>query len=177
MQHLRHDIAPSPVGDIEVVAKGDVLIALEFLDTRNRAEFDLKQRFAAWDFSEEQNLLHMRTRLARYFAKDFSAFDGLKFDGGGTPFQKQVWAFLCSIPVGATTSYGAVAKALGNPNAMRAVGMANGRNPISIIVPCHRVIGADGSLTGYGGGLDRKRWLLRHEGVVIAEERQGKLFS
>ena len=118
----------------------------------------------------------MRTRLARYFARDFSAFDGLHFDGGGTNFQRQVWGYLCSIPVGTTTSYGAMANALGNPNAMRAVGMANGRNPISIIVPCHRVIGMDGSLIGYGGGLDRKRWLLNHEGVALAEDRQGALF-
>ena len=175
--NLLHDIVASPVGDIDVVAKDGVLIALEFRDTRDRADFDLKQRFESWSFTEEENLLQMRTRLSRYFARDFSAFDGLHFDGGGTSFQRQVWGYLCSIPVGTTTSYGAMAKALGNPNAMRAVGMANGRNPISIIVPCHRVIGSDGSLTGYGGGLDRKRWLLRHEGVMLAEERQGILFG
>lgn len=83
----------------------------------------------------------------------------------GTEFQRRVWQSLKEIPFGTTLSYGALAKRLDNPNASRAVGLANGRNPISILVPCHRVIGADGSLTGYGGGLDRKRWLLAHEGL------------
>jgi methylated-DNA-[protein]-cysteine S-methyltransferase len=177
MTVLLHDTALSPIGEIDIVAKDNILLALEFRDARNRADFDLKQRFAQWTFEEAPDVLHMRTRLARYFARDFSAFDGVHFDGGGTPFQRQVWGYLCSIPVGTTTSYGAMAKALGNPQAMRAVGMANGRNPLAIIVPCHRVIGADGTLTGYGGGIARKRWLLEHEGVVVAAERQGQLFG
>jgi methylated-DNA-[protein]-cysteine S-methyltransferase len=83
----------------------------------------------------------------------------------GTEFQKAAWAALSRIPVGETRSYGAQAAAIGRPAAVRAVGMANGRNPIGVVVPCHRVIGADGALTGYGGGLERKRWLLRHEGA------------
>ena len=88
-------------------------------------------------------------------------------DGGGTAFQRKVWAALREIPAGATKSYSDLAAAVGRPNAVRAVGMINGRNPISIVVPCHRVIGKDGSLTGYGGGLDRKRWLLQHEGALL----------
>jgi methylated-DNA-[protein]-cysteine S-methyltransferase len=88
----------------------------------------------------------------------------------GTDFQKRVWSELLNIPYGATCSYLDVARALGDANAIRAVGAANGRNPISIIIPCHRVIGADGSLTGYGGGLWRKEWLLRHEGVRALNE-------
>ncbi len=86
----------------------------------------------------------------------------------GTEFQRRVWAQLCEIPYGETISYGELAARIGNANASRAVGLANGRNPISIIVPCHRVIGADGSLTGYGGGLERKTWLLEHESTARA---------
>ena len=85
----------------------------------------------------------------------------------GTPFQRAVWAALRAIPVGATTTYGAIAAALGKPGASRAVGMANGSNPVAIVVPCHRVVGANASLTGFGGGLPRKRWLLEHEGVQM----------
>ncbi|HEY0801667.1 MAG TPA: methylated-DNA--[protein]-cysteine S-methyltransferase, partial [Steroidobacteraceae bacterium] len=98
-----------------------------------------------------------------YFAGARREFD-LPLKMAGTDFQKQVWSELTKIPFGQTRSYGQLAKRLGNPNGSRAVGLANGRNPIAIIVPCHRVIGADGSLTGFGGGIDRKQWLLTHEG-------------
>jgi len=101
-------------------------------------------------------------QLREYFAGSRQAFD-LPLAGNGTAFQQQVWQQLCAIPFGQTQSYGELALRLGNKNAMRAVGAANGRNPIAIIVPCHRVIGADGKLTGYAGGLDRKIWLLQHE--------------
>lgn len=105
-------------------------------------------------------------QLAAYFAGTLTEFDlPLVFDG--TPFQVAVWRTLCDIPFGQTISYRELAFRVGRPGASRAVGAANGRNPISIIAPCHRVIGADGSLTGYGGGLDRKLWLLRHEGVQV----------
>jgi methylated-DNA-[protein]-cysteine S-methyltransferase len=103
-----------------------------------------------------------RDQLAAYFAGDRQEFD-LELNPVGTGFERTVWAALRTIPYGETTSYGAIATALGHPDAARAVGRANGRNPIPIIVPCHRVIGADGSLTGYGGGLPAKRWLLSHE--------------
>ena len=102
-------------------------------------------------------------QLKEYFAGTRRAFD-LPLSAAGTDFQKQVWRELTKIPFGQTRSYGQLAKRLGNPNGSRAVGLANGRNPIAIIVPCHRVIGADGSLTGFGGGIDRKQWLLTHEG-------------
>jgi methylated-DNA-[protein]-cysteine S-methyltransferase len=104
----------------------------------------------------------VRTQLAEYFAGGRQEFD-LPLNAAGTAFQKRVWAALVEIPYGETTSYGKTAAAVGAPEAARAVGLANGQNPISIIVPCHRVVGADGSLTGYGGGLDAKRWLLGHE--------------
>jgi methylated-DNA-[protein]-cysteine S-methyltransferase len=103
-------------------------------------------------------------QLREYFAGARRDFD-LPLRLHGTAFQRRVWDTLTEIPYGATWSYGELAKRIENPNASRAVGLANGRNPISIVVPCHRVIGADGSLTGYGGGLERKRWLLAHEGL------------
>ncbi|HLI67703.1 MAG TPA: methylated-DNA--[protein]-cysteine S-methyltransferase, partial [Caulobacteraceae bacterium] len=106
--------------------------------------------------------------FAAYFAGDVSALDGLEVETGGTPFQRQVWAALRNIPTGQTLSYKDLAIAIGRPSAMRAVGLANGANPAALVVPCHRVIGADGSLTGYGGGLDRKRWLIDHERTALA---------
>jgi methylated-DNA-[protein]-cysteine S-methyltransferase len=120
------------------------------------------------------------TQLAEYFDGARREFD-LPLAPHGTPFQLAVWAELAGIPYGQTVSYGEVAAALGkSPVASRAVGLANGRNPISIILPCHRVIGADGSLTGYGWGVDRKEWLLRHEGaraVAASPGRQPTLFG
>jgi O-6-methylguanine DNA methyltransferase len=106
--------------------------------------------------------------LDRYFAGELAALDDIACATAGTPFQRRVWAALRQIPAGKTTSYGALAAKLGKPQAMRAVGLANGANPIGVVVPCHRVIGANGSLTGYGGGLHRKRWLLEHEGASFA---------
>ena len=101
--------------------------------------------------------------IAAYFDGDLHAIDSLQTVTEGTPFQECVWQALRGIPAGQTMSYGALAKHIGKPAAVRAVALANGANPIGIVVPCHRVIGADGSLTGYGGGLERKRWLLHHE--------------
>jgi len=100
-----------------------------------------------------------------YFAGEVTALERLPWDTGGTAFQRRVWAALAAIPAGVTLSYMALAASIGRPMAIRAAGHANGRNPICVALPCHRVIGADGSLTGYGGGLARKRWLLRHEGA------------
>jgi methylated-DNA-[protein]-cysteine S-methyltransferase len=101
--------------------------------------------------------------LERYFAGDITAIDALPVAFAGTPFQLKVWKALRTIAGGTTLSYGALADRIGAPTAVRAVGLANGSNPVGIVVPCHRVIGRDGSLTGYGGGLPRKRWLLEHE--------------
>eukprot|EP01035_Chromulina_nebulosa_P066292 gene66292-90729_t len=109
----------------------------------------------------------MRTALSRYFAGDLAQLDGITCHIPGTPFQNKVWTALRTIPAGTTLSYGTLAAQLGVPTAMRAVGHANGANPLSVVVPCHRLIGANGSLTGYGGGLERKRWLLMHEGVEV----------
>ena len=105
--------------------------------------------------------------IEAYFAGDHGAIDRLRVEAAGTDFQRAVWGALREIPCGVTWSYGELARKIGRPAAVRAVGLANGANPIGIVVPCHRVIGADGSLTGYGGGLERKRWLLAHEGVAV----------
>jgi methylated-DNA-[protein]-cysteine S-methyltransferase len=107
--------------------------------------------------------------LKAYFGGDIDAIDALKTHSLGTPFQAKVWAALRAIPAGETRSYGQIAAQIGSPMAMRAVGLANGANPIGIVVPCHRVIGADGTLTGYGGGLPRKEWLLKHEAKWVAK--------
>jgi methylated-DNA-[protein]-cysteine S-methyltransferase len=104
--------------------------------------------------------------LEAYFAGQFDALRDIAWATGGSGFQRVVWAALTQIPPGATLSYGALAMQLGRPKAVRAVGAANGANPLAIVVPCHRLLGADGSLTGYAGGLARKRWLLRHEGAL-----------
>jgi methylated-DNA-[protein]-cysteine S-methyltransferase len=101
--------------------------------------------------------------ITRYFAGELDAIDRIPVETGGTPFQREVWRALREIPCGTTTSYGALAKRIERPAAVRAVGLANGANPVAVVVPCHRVIGSNGSLTGYGGGIERKRWLLDHE--------------
>jgi methylated-DNA-[protein]-cysteine S-methyltransferase len=101
--------------------------------------------------------------MKRYFAGDLAAIDELPVRTAGTPFQRDVWRALRAIPHGTTVSYAKLAEQVGRPNAVRAVGLANGSNPIGVVVPCHRVVGSNGSLTGYGGGIERKRWLLQHE--------------
>jgi methylated-DNA-[protein]-cysteine S-methyltransferase len=116
---------------------------------------------------DDDALAAAAAQLADYFAGRRTAFE-LALSPHGTPFQLAVWAALGTIPYGRTTTYGQLAADLGRPSASRAVGLANGRNPLAVIVPCHRVIGANGSLTGFGGGLDRKRWLLDHERAVLA---------
>lgn len=110
-----------------------------------------------------------------YFAGRCDALDGLAVRTGGTDFQRQLWQHLRAIPAGQTRSYGALAQQLGRPDASRAIGQANGANPLGIVVPCHRVIGANAALTGYGGGMARKRWLLHHEGVIAQDARQASL--
>jgi methylated-DNA-[protein]-cysteine S-methyltransferase len=111
-------------------------------------------------------LSNLSSLFSRYFAGDVVALDAIPAELNGTPFQKTVWQALRRIPAGTTISYADLARRIGQPGSVRAVGSANGANPVAVIVPCHRVIGSDGSLTGYGGGLDRKRWLLAHEGTV-----------
>src|ERR1700736_2299279 len=115
--------------------------------------------------------------MRRALAGDLSAIDKVPVKTGGTAFQREVWAALRTIPAGKTVSYGALAAQLERPKAVRAVGLATGANPVGVVVPCHRVIGANASLTGYGGGLQRKRWLLEHEGVVLKPASRRRLMA
>jgi O-6-methylguanine DNA methyltransferase len=157
----------TPVGVMRALASDAALFAFEFYREHRMARLDA--RLARWlpaaTFADGSNgvIEAAREWSRRYFAGENADISSLPLDMRGAPFEQQVWAALRDIPPGTTTTYGAIARALSQPSASRAVGMANGANPIAIIVPCHRVIGADGTLTGYGGGLDRKTWLLEHE--------------
>jgi methylated-DNA-[protein]-cysteine S-methyltransferase len=146
----------APVGPLVLVSDGTALTGLYMGEHKHRPPLPDGCRRDDAAFREA------RAQLRAYFAGTRTTFE-LPLRGAGTPFQERVWHALRAIPFGRTESYGALAKRLGDANASRAVGMANGRNPISIIVPCHRVVGANGALTGYGGGLERKQWLLEHE--------------
>ena len=169
------DHIETPLGTMVLLARDGVLLLLEFEDATERVDREVKKRFGDVAITEQANPFGLTDRIRRYFEGDLAAIEGLKTDGGGTDFQRRVWAELTRIPCGTTISYGELATRLGDRNAMRAVGLANGRNPIAIVVPCHRVIGADGSLIGYGGGVDRKKWLLAHEGALPGAG-QGELF-
>lgn len=145
------------------------MCALSFADYQPSQVRWLERRFGAITFQPAPNPIGIITALTAYFDGDLTAFDRIELDAGGTPFRARVWSELRKVPAGRTVSYGELAMKIGSPGAVRAVGAANGGNPISIVVPCHRVIGSDGRLVGYGGGLDRKRWLLRHEGAFTSE--------
>lgn len=158
----------SPVGILLIVTDAEArLRALHWGDCEPHMLRELQRHYGAERAVLESDASPSRARqaLEAYFAGDLHAIDAVPIAAAGTPFQSDVWAALRRIPVGATLSYGALAAKIGRPKAVRAVGLANGANPIAIFVPCHRVIGADSSLTGYGGGLERKRWLLNHEGA------------
>ncbi|HUN50535.1 MAG TPA: methylated-DNA--[protein]-cysteine S-methyltransferase [Candidatus Sulfotelmatobacter sp.] len=161
---LHLDRTASPLGEILLVTDdAGALRGLDFADHAARLHQLLRRQNGDYALDEAPAPATTHRALADYFAGDLDAIDALPIATGGTAFQRSVWQALRNIPAGATTSYGALATTLSHPRASRAVGLANGANPISIVLPCHRVIGADGSLTGYGGGLPRKRWLLEHE--------------
>ena len=126
------------------------------------------RRFDGARLVESRDPAGMRTRLSAYFDGELDAIAEIPVAPGGTPFQQRVWKALREVPCGQTRSYRDIAEAIGQPGAMRAVGTANGRNPVGIVIPCHRVVNADSKLGGYAGGLDNKRWLLRHEGALLA---------
>ena len=154
----------SPVGPLTLVADGDDLIGIYFENAALAENAPLATAPPAW-VRDEHRLRPAALQLAEYFAGERTRFD-LPLAPRGTPFQRTVWAALLAIPYGETMSYGELARAIGKPTASRAVGAANGRNPLSIVIPCHRVIGADGSMTGYGGEISRKRVLLDLEARV-----------
>jgi methylated-DNA-[protein]-cysteine S-methyltransferase len=149
----------SPIGDLLVGGNG-AAIALLYVEVRRWGPEDTK----GWQ-RDDARFAEAREQLDAYFAGKLLSFD-LPLAPEGTPFQQRVWSALREIPFGDVVSYSDIARRIGAPAAVRAVGAANGRNPISIMIPCHRVVGANGSLTGYGGGLERKRWLLAHEARV-----------
>jgi methylated-DNA-[protein]-cysteine S-methyltransferase len=150
---------PSPLGALLVVTDGaGRLCGLDFAENEPRLRRLLRAPLSGAPSPEP-----VTESLGAYFAGELAALDGLATHTAGSEFQRRVWAALRRIPRGTTTTYAALAREIGQPTACRAVGLANGANPIAIVVPCHRVIGASGALTGYAGGLDRKRWLLEHE--------------
>ena len=153
----------TPIGAVYVAAHSGRLCALGFLEQWPVLEQRLHRRFGDVALHTSDDPAGVLGRLRAYFAGDLAATDTIAVDLGGTEFQRRVWSKLREIPCGRTLSYGDLAAAIGAPNAVRAVGAANGANPASIVVPCHRVIGSHGGLVGYGGGIERKRWLLKHE--------------
>ncbi len=161
---------PSPLGVMLVASDGGgTLRALDWEDYAARMRPLLRRQYGpATAFREGAAPPALRRALADYFDGALTALNGLPVATAGTPFQRLVWAALRQIPAGSVLSYRTIAERIGRNTAVRAVGAANGANPISLVVPCHRVIGADGTLTGYGGGIERKRWLLAHEGALPA---------
>ncbi len=156
--------APAPIGPVLLASDGSSLVALDFGMPEERLHGLLHARFGQGvALKEADDPQGFASAVRAYFAGRLDALDQLPADGGGSPFQRRVWAALREIPAGQTRSYGQVAARIGKPGAARAVGLANSLNPVSLAVPCHRVIGSTGALTGYGGGLERKRWLLAHE--------------
>src|SRR5262245_47534296 len=155
----------SPIGTIVFAMHDGRLCALGFREHWTRLERVLRRRFADVEFRRRGDHESIIGPLRSYFRGDLAALDSIPLDLFGTAFQQAVWTRLRAIPAGQTISYRDLAAAICAPAAVRAVGAANGANPVSIVVPCHRVIGADGALTGYGGGIARKQWLLAHEGA------------
>ena len=161
------DRIESPIGEILAVCRGQVLCALEFADFEDRMLSELRTRFGDFRLRAAADPGGVSTRMRDYLRGELDAVKDIAVDGGGTPFQHKVWAELRNIAPGKVLSYAVLAERVGVPKAVRAVGFANSLNPINIVVPCHRVIGADGTLRGYSGGVARKRWLLEHEGAAL----------
>ena len=162
---VRFDEIASPIGPLTIAERAGRLCLLRF----GSLDDDVLTMFERWyprEPRERRPIPATASALARYFAGDIPAIDDVAVELNGTRFQKDVWNALRRIPAGSTVSYATLAARIGQRTAVRAVGAANGANPVAIVVPCHRVIGSDGTLTGYGGGLERKQWLLSHEGVV-----------
>jgi len=161
----------SPIGVMLVISDGDgVLRALDFADYEARMHRLLRLHYGSYTLSDGPKSVAVAKALPAYFSGDPGPIEELQVETGGTAFQTLRWKALRTIPHGTTMSYGQLAAEIGRPKGSRAVGLANGSNPIAIVVPCHRVIGADGSLTGYGGGMSRKLWLLHHENAQFSHK-------
>lgn len=167
MKELQFDSIDSPIGTILIVVDDEQMCALDFADCEQRMMTLLKRRYGPVHLIQATDPCGFNSQVRNYFAGNYRCLDTIPVSIGGTAFQQQVWLALRSIAPGTTTTYGELAAKLGKPTAYRAVGRTNGLNPVGIVLPCHRVIGADTSLTGYAGGLERKQWLLRHEGITM----------
>jgi methylated-DNA-[protein]-cysteine S-methyltransferase len=162
------DRLQTPIGLALLVTDAQgALRALDWEDYELRMRELLRQQYGAIILKDARAPKDIKAALTGYFKGDLDRLRTIKWRVAGTPFQRKVWTALPTIPAGTTMSYGTLAAQLDMPNAVRALGHANGSNPISVVVPCHRLIGANGSLTGYGGGIERKQWLLEHEGAVL----------
>jgi O-6-methylguanine DNA methyltransferase len=153
----------SPVGQLRIAGDDSGVVSLDFDDFEERMQRLIEARFGDYELCPSADPIGVTPHLDRYFNDRIETFSEVPVNLRGTPLQSEVWSALREIPTGETRTYGQLAAALGRPKASRAVGHANSLNPVGIIVPCHRVIGASGKLTGYAGGLHRKEWLLRHE--------------
>jgi methylated-DNA-[protein]-cysteine S-methyltransferase len=166
-ERLFLDRHPTPIGvALLVTDEVGVLRAFDFEDYEPRMRRLMRLHYGGTPLEEGAAPEAMKLSIDRYFRGDLEALNEVAWATAGTDFQRSVWRALTTIAPGETLSYRGLAERVGRPKAMRAVGLANGSNPVAVVVPCHRVIGADGSLTGYGGGLRRKQWLLEHEGAL-----------
>ena len=156
----------SPIGTIRYATRDDHLVVLCFSESWERTRADLERHAGPVQWSEGAGG-PVADQLRCYFGGEVTALDDIPVDLHGTEFQREVWSALRDIAAGTTISYGELARRIGRPRAVRAVGAANGANPVSLVLPCHRVVGSDRTLTGYGGGLHRKQWLLVHEGATL----------
>lgn len=164
---LRLATIESPVGALTLAAREGRVCLLHFGGDGPDVRAALTRWYRGAAVEPDPDPAGAAGALARYFAGDLAALESVDVELNGTPFQQRVWAALRGIPAGTTWSYQDLARRINASSAIRAVGAANGANPVALVVPCHRVIGANGSLTGYGGGLERKRWLLLHEGALL----------
>jgi len=162
------DRLPTPAGEMIVVADAEAnLRVIDWTEHEDRMKLLLDRQYGRGNYTLKpaRDPGGLTSAMRRYFKGDLSVIDKLPVKTAGTPFQRSVWKALRKIECGRTISYAELARRIGRPKAVRAVGLANGQNPVSVVVPCHRVIGSNGNLTGYGGGLPRKKWLLEHEGT------------
>jgi methylated-DNA-[protein]-cysteine S-methyltransferase len=162
------DRLPTPAGEMIVIADAEAnLRVIDWTEHEDRMKLLLDRQYGrgTYTLKPARDPGGLTSAMRRYFKGDLSVIDKLPVKTAGTPFQRSVWKALRKIECGRTISYAELARRIGRPKAVRAVGLANGQNPVSVVVPCHRVIGSNGSLTGYGGGLPRKKWLLEHEGA------------
>lgn len=173
-QRFALDTIATPIGDMLIgVDAQERLCIADFADYEPRMRLLLRRQYPSGnvELTKGRAPNHIRDPLSAYFGGELTAIDSIAVETGGTEFQRRLWRALRDIPAGQTTTYGDLARRLNAPQAVRAIGAANGANPISVVLPCHRVIGADGRLTGYGGGIARKRWLLTHEGAAFRDAK------